>query len=93
MPSHCDSGCCSELCFRGVTIAALLKIAENMQIDSFSMNPRLTNEMMAQHVLGKDLQSPLGLSFEGENGQVLATMPFENASQRFSAQNMSFMGF
>ena len=39
------------------------------------------------------LQSPLDLTLEGENGEVLATMPLENAPGAFCAKNMPFMGF
>ena len=38
-------------------------------------------------------QSPLGLTFEGEEGQVLATMPFGIAPRGVSKLNMPFMGF
>ena len=40
-------------------------------------------------VLGNVSQSPLGLTFEGEEGQVLATMPFGIAPHGISKQNMS----
>ena len=68
-------------------------MAESGQNHASLISFRLGDEIRTQGALGNILHSPLGLSFEGENGQVLVTMPFENVSQGITAQNMSLMGF
>ena len=53
----------------------------------------LFGAMGAQNSLGNVSESPLGMLFEGENGKVLATIPFDSTSQGVTAENMSLMGF
>ena len=68
-------------------------MAGNGTNSGFTLNSGRSGAMGAQTTLGNVSESPLGMLFEGENGKVLATIPFDSTSQGVTAENMSLMGF